>query len=549
MEFKSNNFFFKNIFYFLFTIYFITGLSIFRDYGISVDEEFQRYSGFYWLNYILQFLPFNTLEINALNRLNEIGGFTLPNPKDFPFYGVVFDVPLAFLETILNIQDSKTYFLLRHFFNFIIFFISSIYFYKILESRYKNKVIIFLGVLLYISSPRIFADSFYNNKDIIFLSLVTISIYFQFKLLDNFNYKNIFYFSLFSGLTCAARVLGIFLPLSFLLFSFFSFLNKSLNLRDFKKIIAFLFLFFIFLFLFWPYLWEDPIKNLLYSFKVFSDYTALKIQMLFNGRYIFSNLLPLSYLPTWISITTPIVSLILFIIGFSYLLKRFFIRITGLKNINIHEDLWRGNNEKKDFLIFLIFTSIAVYIILSNAVLYTGWRHLYFLHFFMIYVATFGIYFLHLVLKKRKYLIYFITILILMNFYQIFKFHPYQNLYFNFFITDNKKNDFEIDYWGLAGVRFIRDILLIENNKTPTRIGVASYLPLERSLKMLNKEEAKLIKIVGQDFKQADYIFNNNMSEVDKNKNNKYDIPKNFEKISEFNLEGFTIYELYRKIK
>ena len=66
---------------------------------------------------------------------------------------------------------------------------------------------------------------------------------------------------------------------------------------------------------------------------------------------------------------------------------------------------------------------------------------------------------------------------------------------------------------------------------------------------MLNKEETKLIKIVGQDFKQADYIFNNNMSEVDKNKNNKYDIPKNFEKISEFNLEGFTIYELYRKIK
>ena len=167
----------------------------------------------------------------------------------------------------------------------------------------------------------------------------------------------------------------------------------------------------------------------------------------------------------------------------------------------------------------------------------------------MIYVATFGIYFLNLVLKKRKYLIYFIAILILMNFYQIFKFHPYQNLYFNSFITDNKKKDFEVDYWGLAGVRFIKDILLIENNKTPIRIGVASYLPLERSLKMLNKDEAKLIKIVGQDFKQADYIFNNNMSEVDKNKNNKYDISKNFEKISEFNLEGFTIYELYRKIR
>ena len=549
MEFKSNNFFLKNIFYFLFTIYFITGLSIFRDYGISVDEEFQRYSGFYWLNYILQFLPFNTLEADALNRFNEIGGFTLPNPKDFPFYGVVFDIPLAFLETILNIQESKNYYLLRHFFNFIIFFLSSIYFYKILKSRYKNRNIIFLGVLLYISSPRIFADSFYNNKDIVFLSLVTISIYYSFKLLDNFNYKNIIYFSLLSGITCAARVLGIFLPLSFLLLSFFSFLNKKFNFYDFKKIMLYLFLFFLFLYLFWPYLWENPIENFLYSFKVFSDYTALKIKMLFNGRYILSNILPLSYLPTWIGITTPIISLILMIIGFGYLLKRFFIRITGLKNISTHEDLWRGNNEKKDFYIFLIFTSITVYIILSNTVLYTGWRHLYFLHFFMIYIATFGIYFLNFVIKKRKIFTYFITLLILFNFYQIFKFHPYQNLYFNMLISDNKKNDFEVDYWGLAGVKFIKDILLIENNKKIIRIGVASYLPLERSLKMLNKDEASLIKIVGQDFKQADYIFNNNMSEVDKNKNNKYDIPKNFKKTSEFNLKGFTVYELYKKIE
>ena len=54
MNLKSNNFF-KNIFYFLYLSFFILGLIIFNDFGISVDEEFQRYSGFYWLNYVLEF--------------------------------------------------------------------------------------------------------------------------------------------------------------------------------------------------------------------------------------------------------------------------------------------------------------------------------------------------------------------------------------------------------------------------------------------------------------------------------------------------------------
>ena len=185
MKLKANNFFLKNVFYFLFLSFFALGLSIFKDYGISIDEEFQRYSGFYWLNYVVEFTPFETLKINISNRLDNIGGFTLPDPRDYPFYGIVFDLPLAFLETIFDIKEPKNYFLLRHFFNFLIIFISSIYFYKILENRFSKKSIIFLGVLLYISSPRIFADSFYNNKDIVFLSFVTISSYYYFKLLDN----------------------------------------------------------------------------------------------------------------------------------------------------------------------------------------------------------------------------------------------------------------------------------------------------------------------------------------------------------------------------
>ena len=49
----------KNIIFFLFSIFFLIGLLTFRDYGMWGDETFQRFSGFYWLNYVLSFTSFD----------------------------------------------------------------------------------------------------------------------------------------------------------------------------------------------------------------------------------------------------------------------------------------------------------------------------------------------------------------------------------------------------------------------------------------------------------------------------------------------------------
>ena len=77
---------------------------------------------------------------------------------------------------------------------------------------------------------------------------------------------------------------------------------------------------------------------------------------------------------------------------------------------------------------------------------------------------------------------------------------------------------------------------------------MASYIPLERSIKLLKDDEKKLINIVGQEYEKAKYIFNNNLSEVNKLKNKKYLIPGNFKKISDYSINGFIVYEIYKKI-
>ena len=126
-------------------------------------------------------------------------------------------------------------------------------------------------------------------------------------------------------------------------------------------------------------------------------------------------------------------------------------------------------------------------------------------------------------------------------------YHPYQSIYFNSFFKKNVHEKFEVDYWGLSGKKFLEDILILEKDKIPIKIGVASFLPLERSIKLLDKEDRKKIEIVGQEYQNADYLYSNFMSEVDKSSNDKYKIPNNFSKINEFILDNIKIYEVYKK--
>ena len=67
----------KNITYFLFSIFFLVGLFTFRDYGMWTDEEFQRFSGFYWLNYVLSFSSFDELKNIVGFKIDQIGYFSL----------------------------------------------------------------------------------------------------------------------------------------------------------------------------------------------------------------------------------------------------------------------------------------------------------------------------------------------------------------------------------------------------------------------------------------------------------------------------------------
>ncbi len=547
---------FKNLTYLFFFLFFLTGVLTFKDYGISIDEEFQRSSGLYWLSYILNFTPFDQFANEVFQKFQQSKGFTISDAEFHKYYGVIFDLPAAFLEIMFKIDDPRDYFYLKHFLTFSLFFIGSIFFYKLLINRFSSNLIALVGTIFFVLSPRIYGNSFYNPKDIIFLSILSIAIYFCFKVIDKSTYKNFFIFSIFCALAASQRMWGIFLPISFLGFYLLSVLSKKREVEQIPGIVLFCFSFFFFLIVFWPYLWSGPIFNFIEAFKYFSYHSTLdKIQILFNGDYIRAKYVPYSYIPLWILITTPILYIFLFIFGYINIFKRFFLKFLNIRENKIYNDLWRGSNEKKDLFIIFNFSFILFYLMFFNISIFTGWRHLYFMNIFIVYIACYAFYIISIKLKKKfqkKLFLSFIFIYFFFVAYKMFIYHPFQNIFFNSVfnkITGNIHTKFEIDYWGLSGKNFLEKILSLERKKTSINVASASFVPLERSKKLLSSKDRDKIKIVGQEYDKADYIFLNFTSEVNKNFNDKYEIPPNFEKISSLVIDNIVVYEVYKNNK
>ena len=102
---------------------------------------------------------------------------------------------------------------------------------------------------------------------------------------------------------------------------------------------------------------------------------------------------------------------------------------------------------------------------------------------------------------------------------------------------------------GFSWKKFLESIISFEKgNKDKITIGVASWVPLYRSISMLEPNIRERILIVGQDYAKSKYIFSNNISEINKENNKKYTVPDNFIKINEFRINSRVVYEVFKKL-
>ena len=543
----------KNNSYIIFfsIIYISFGLFTFKDYGIGIEEHFQRSSGFYWLNHILQFTSLENFKEIVQSKIYLINQniLNLPDVEGVKFYGVIFDLPTAFLEVIFKIHEPQDYFYLRHLINYLIFYLSGVLFYMILKIRIKINFICFLGFCIYLLSPRMYGNSFFDGKDLFFLSIFTTTVFFYFNYEKKRNIISLFYFSLFCAFSTSTRIVGLAFPISFIFICLLKCMNEKEYASNFKTILIFVFFYILSLFLHWPYLWTLNINEYLNFFSVFKSLTETIVY--FKGEFYSNKFLPISYLPLCILITTPIFIIFFYLNGAFFFLKRIFLRLINIKEHSFYNDLWRGRDEKKDLFIFMVFFQIIILYLNFKINLYGGWRVFYFLNFIISYYASLGIYIIYLKIKKKLLIknltFFFIFIFCLELIFKLYVYHPYQSNYFNNLTSEKTQQLFEIDTQSLSRTDAIKYIINNSKDMQNIIIGTASWTPLENVQDLLKtKDKKKLIFTGTNNLELADYIYTNHFYEVDIRYNKKYNIPSNFYLFKELKLNGTRIYSIYK---
>ena len=539
---KNNNFLRDHIFIIIaLPILLLLSFIIYKDYGISIDEESTRMHGLVSLNYLCNiFFPNSLFEFQINNKIPSFSSY--PHKE----YGVFFEmIMIFFTEIFLNLKSFSEIFYMRHLLNNLLFMSSLFFFYLISLEIFKNKYYPIFSVLILYTSPRIFAESFYNNKDIVFMSLLIYTIYFAIKFLKNVNYKNALFFALALAITINIRVIGIYLLLIFILFL----LIKTPLKKIYKQLIFFLTLFLLLSYSFWPFLWEAPIENFLYSLKSFSKY-EWGLNVFYLGDFYLDKYLPWHYFYILFFATNSVFLTLIIVLGLSVILFRFIKRYINIDKNKLSNDLWKG--DKESIILFLFFTAATplFLVYLFDSIIYSGWRHLYFIFPSLVLIGVYFIDYLSFILKSRKlikWLPLFLVLIIFNNVFNLIKFHPFQYVYFNKLFEKKANSWFEIDYWGVANKQALLDMANVNLLKNNIIIGVASFSDLNLSKKMLNNKLKNKIIISGQNFDGADFIFNNNYSEVNPKVDDKYTIPINYKKFSYLKKGKIIIYEIYKK--
>ena len=499
--------------YVIFFLIFGIGILIFKDYGLTLDDEHYRVNGVFYKDFIKEYLTllvkFNFTELNLLNKEIETGSL-----KNHP---VIFETVLAFISDLLNYNDTEDIYNLSHLLNFTIYTLSLYLFYNIILNRYKSPFLGALAVILIFISPRFFAESFYNSRDVFFFSIFIFFLYVVQKLINENNIKNLIILGFSSALLINAKILGIIPVIIFILFySFYIFDDKKNTFKNLKTIFIILLSTFFFIVLLWPYLWFNPVDNFIKGYSdIIKAHNNLVVLTYFSGEYLSSTNTPWYFRIVWFLISTPVIVITLFITGFLLLIKKMISRIMRLNEKNV--DIWNNKLDFFDFYLAISFIFIIFLTVKFNDSQFNGWRHLYFLYGIILYLSVYG-YTKILSLNNnfiKKILNFLIIFSIIYNSLWIIKNHPYQNNYFNFFSNKYVMNKFDLDYWGLSNFQAI-EYILKNDNKNVINIGSISFADLNMTILKLNTNNRKRLNVV-YDYNKADYLIESYMKRIRKN--------------------------------
>ncbi|HPF52012.1 MAG TPA: tetratricopeptide repeat protein [Draconibacterium sp.] len=423
----------KQIYHLLMVIisvfYFISMLSVTKDYGVSGDEVNSHEQAVRVFNYFAN--GDSTAYENTPGYLN--------------LYGLSANVIAEFISQ--KIFPSVDLYTTRHYFNICVAFIGTIYI-GLIGLRLFGGLGGLISLIFMILSPRYFGHSFNNLLDVPFAVGYIVSIYYIIRFFDTWpkiKIKHAIGLILGTSFAISNRVPGVMLYAYFLFYAFI-FYVAYIGRKEFWKIwkfrsdilrfsmwaVGIVIISYGMSLLIWPYGLRNPFMAIPNVLEHFSK-IPVNMTTIFDGVQDLSNKMSRYYAPIYLLIGTPL-----------------FIAIGILIYIVL---LPFKASKLSPAMIFILFTAIfpVAYIVYKNANLYSGMRHLLFIVPSFVLVATAGwVAIVNKFQKSYKLIpLSLLFILFMLPLRHMIVNHPNQYVYFNELIGGMKGGyaNYDMDYF------------------------------------------------------------------------------------------------------
>ena len=342
------------------------GAAILDDYGVSTDEETQR-----WL-----------AEINwRYAAEGEAPPFPVASDR---FYGVAFELPILLAEKALGLDDTRHAHLLRHAAGHLLFLAGALCCALLARRMTGSTLAALLALALFALQPRIYAHAFFNSKDVPALALFAVCLWLAHRafrrggagafLLCGAGVAVLTNLRLPAGLALLAAVVAV-RVLDLTLAP-----GSAARRRVGASIAAFAAAWAGVLYAISPYMWADGPAAFVDAVTAFARHPN-RTSILFQGRVFSPWELPPHYFPAWVAVSTPPVLLALGLAGFVLALRR------GLARPGA---ALRNTPARFALLVAACWAGPPLAAALTGAHAYDGWRHMFFIHAPLCVLAALG---------------------------------------------------------------------------------------------------------------------------------------------------------------
>ena len=405
-----------------FLLYTILVVGTFQDYGISIDEPTQAEYGRHLLDWYC-------------SGFQDRG--VLSAPGRTWLYGGLFETLATAAVDLSPLPHYET----RHLLNSVIGILGVLAAYR-LGVMFGGMPAGLLCALMLILTPRYYGHTFNNPKDLPFAVGYLWSLYCIIRHgqeMPHPSLRTTLLTGLSIGLTLAIRVNGVILFAYWFVASTITLLptlkSRGLPLRTILQGLAGFGVAYTTMVLFWPWAQVNPLSGPITAIRLFSRFDE-NHHSLFEGEYIDSLDLPVSYIPTWLLIGLP---------------EAVWIGVIALI-VARYRFGRRSQNAGLMSMLVVGFAFPCAYALFNKTPLYDGLRHMLFVIPPLVILSGIGLVSLDRLLVVPRSRLAFRALVVLalsLPAVEMIRLHPFQTSYFNHAsgTLDRNWTRYDSDYW------------------------------------------------------------------------------------------------------